>query len=667
MPVLNINGTHVNIDDGFLKLSPDDQNKTVDEIAKSIGTAQGVPSGPSGDHHPDIDEVMKNNDEWARTKAGFASAYQEPLGMSAETMQKNPMLQGFQPLAAGIDAIARLPTAAIRAGAGTVASMAAPFTGEGMANRLERDLAQLPQSIAPELPPVMKDVPTAVIRRSAEEAPAITKEATAVAPEPVQGPPSYPVQTPREGPNVNLLPPETPHAVERRALSAGGASGPLNDMSPETIAHMRSVMEEQGFTPHTIDQRLSEMSSHQFLGELTPSLEADMGAVAAPPGPGKIEVVNSARQRAEEAPDRVRSMFNEAFGADHDLPQINRIIDVEKKAAADPAYQQFKETLITPTPQIDALMPRLEASGSLQAANKALAIEGQPSTWGFIVNGMRPGRNGIPEKRVPTAGAFQAAAEYLSSQVEKAITNKDMASARRFGQLRDDLLTTLDRHPQVGNIWRAARETYAGPAKIQDALALGRRVLTQHIEPGELPFLTSAYSDKQMQALRTGIRSHLELMVGKKDALTAETINAILSPNNIQKMRWALGDRATTRLIQGMQAEREMHGAPNRLFGNSPTALRLEAQKRWTVQPGMLDKMKTSDALGAIGSPVKTAVKVAETLGLNRRKAAQEAAMATRREEAARIFTLQGPERDAVARYLVNGEGLPFSLAGPRR
>jgi hypothetical protein len=37
MATLNIEGRNVQIDDGFLKLSPEDQNKTVDEIASSLG------------------------------------------------------------------------------------------------------------------------------------------------------------------------------------------------------------------------------------------------------------------------------------------------------------------------------------------------------------------------------------------------------------------------------------------------------------------------------------------------------------------------------------------------------------------------------------------------------------------------------------------------------
>lgn len=45
MATLNIEGRKVSIDDGFLKLSPDEQNATVEEIAKSLGAGQ--PKAPS--------------------------------------------------------------------------------------------------------------------------------------------------------------------------------------------------------------------------------------------------------------------------------------------------------------------------------------------------------------------------------------------------------------------------------------------------------------------------------------------------------------------------------------------------------------------------------------------------------------------------------------------
>ncbi len=47
MPVLNIEGRRVTVDDSFLALSPEQQNATVDEIAASIGIRADTVAAPS--------------------------------------------------------------------------------------------------------------------------------------------------------------------------------------------------------------------------------------------------------------------------------------------------------------------------------------------------------------------------------------------------------------------------------------------------------------------------------------------------------------------------------------------------------------------------------------------------------------------------------------------
>lgn len=52
MPTLNIEGRSVNVDDSFLKLAPEQQNATVDEIAKSFSQGGGVQTVPGQNGQP---------------------------------------------------------------------------------------------------------------------------------------------------------------------------------------------------------------------------------------------------------------------------------------------------------------------------------------------------------------------------------------------------------------------------------------------------------------------------------------------------------------------------------------------------------------------------------------------------------------------------------------
>jgi hypothetical protein len=46
MPTLNINGRRVQVDESFLSLSPEQQEATVNEIARSLGVVGESPAAP---------------------------------------------------------------------------------------------------------------------------------------------------------------------------------------------------------------------------------------------------------------------------------------------------------------------------------------------------------------------------------------------------------------------------------------------------------------------------------------------------------------------------------------------------------------------------------------------------------------------------------------------
>ena len=53
MTTLVINGKKVKVSDDFLNLSPEEQNSTVDEIAKSLGSTPNAPAAVTATPKPD--------------------------------------------------------------------------------------------------------------------------------------------------------------------------------------------------------------------------------------------------------------------------------------------------------------------------------------------------------------------------------------------------------------------------------------------------------------------------------------------------------------------------------------------------------------------------------------------------------------------------------------
>lgn len=636
-------------------------------------------------------------------RMGEGAAYgfgDRPLGINPEDRAKYPIARAVQPLAAPADFLLR----ALGAGAFGAAGAAAGVTEDlgaspSSADRLQRDLgimAQFPGEPGVSPGAVPPRVGPARVESLAPGVPFRPEAPRPVAPS---------LATERADTGVRLLPPEIPHAYTaprasredaalgadaaamrdsltgdlsaRRSAGAAGTpgTGPLAEISPAAQEKLKAVFEEEGFTPATLEQRLEEMSSHEYLGEISPNTALHMSALNGTGGAARNEITNSVRQRSREAGERMESAFDRAFGAYENRHQLQRSMEISRDQQVQPFWQRFREMTVEPSPAINALMPRLEAAGALQAANRALAVEGLPSRMGFQKLGTGTYIRDTPQfvsalpavrEEVPTAAAFQAAKEHLDDLIERSMGLEGGANdARRYTALKNDLINALDRHPdpEVAGVWRRARDEYATPTSIIKAMKTGERALTGNISAEELPFLTASYSPAELRAFNVGIRGRIEDLVGRPGRTENAVINTILARSNQSKIRWAIGDEKANELIAAIEHEQRLHNAPNSLIYNSMTQPRQEAAKFWTPQPGMFATMTPSDlprgVLHGIGMGVNAGARAVQA-----RMAAKAAAEATKvREEVSRVLTLQGPERDAVARALV-GEPEPHAAGG---
>jgi hypothetical protein len=477
--------------------------------------------------------------------------------------------------------------------------------------------------------------------------------------------PDAPVAELRPESGARLLPPDVPHTLPdntpttvpkqpglpgRAGVGAEGAQGPLAEVSQGTLEHLRNVLlNEDSFTPYALDQRLDEMSPHQFLGELSPNLEARMGGVAAFPGASRTEIVNAVTQRGAEAKERIGALLDDAFGEPQDLSQMRRQLTVEQQRLAGPLYRAFKELNIPPTQEMLDLVPRLRAAGAFGAARRLAGIRGVPFEDTFSMD------EGLVN--APTAQSWDLVKQALDAKIEGSFNTfgEPTKWTAAYTQLKNELTSAIDNHPDeaIAGMWKLARDTFAGPAQIKAAQQMGKRILTERIDANELPFMTASYSQAQMRGLTDGIRAQFENMMGRAGPQERRTINQILSPNNQQKIRWVIGDDAAERLFAGVEHESAMWDAPTRIIRGSPTAAREAAKVDYGPQAGVMSPENIANFLSGAAHPVQTAGKAAFKVAGQRFNNAREAAAAKFREETARLMTLQGPERDAVLRWLV--------------
>ena len=610
---------------------------------------------------------------------------EQPYGFSPETLKQYPSLGVLQPFVGMGDVLLRDIRAAMAGGAGAVAAVAEKYgLSLEQADELQRDIFQGMQVVGAEMPKPTPGMMKAPIVKAAE-APAIETinfmtGKPPVPPKPAITLPTVPIEEGIPVPEVRgkgarLLPPETPHepiALPSRAgVGAEAAAGPLEGISPEAISQVARQLKADNWTPWTIDERLEKMSPHQFLAEVSPNLENKASQVAAYGGEGRNTIKTNVDQRHTEIKPRLKVLYDEAFGPVENLAQERKILTVEQKAAADEFYKKFRDIEIHPTEELKDMMPRLEAAGAFGEAKKIAAVEGKPWEENFFTTGER--------KNYPTAESWDYVKRALDSKIEGSFNQFGEPTnwTRIYTQLKNELVNAIDNHPnpEVAGVWKQARDAYAGPAKIKSAYEVGKKVLSDALDANELPFMTAAYSPKELEAIASGIRYQIENQLGRAGAQEGRSIRQILSENNQSKIRWLIGDEKAEKLFNAVDLENQIHGAQKRLIGGSPTAERmLGAEEEFGARPPRSAEIAGQIAetgVGLIKEPKKTVTKAVSKFATEKMARAAEEKAAQLRADIARIYMLQGPERDAALRWILehgeNWTGAPeIRLPGMR-
>ncbi|MFT8419210.1 MAG: hypothetical protein ABF636_10350 [Acetobacter sp.] len=614
MPTLTINGRDVDVGDEFLKLSPEQQNATVDEIAHSMGVSQNAqpetaPSVAEGTGRafvtgvPVVGGLLNRAD--AATNATLAPVlnglfspdqqlqgdwsqrYQQALaaqnGVDQQFAQRHPVLNTGAQIAGGIASTVPLASIAIPS---RLAQASGLLAGAGRIGLAGTEGAALGGTDA--------------YARGDNVA---------------------------QGSGIGALGGAGGQALGE-ALSGGaaltralmrGADGRATDRAASIV---RQLGQSDALSPDAAAAELARLGPAATLADLGPNMQQAARAVASAPGSAQKQLVEALTSRQSQAGQRIEGAMDAAMGPRTNILDSADAIAASRAKLATPWYEKAYQAEVPMNDDLRELLARPAMQSAMGKASRLASDAGESFD---------------PEK--PTVMAL----DYTKRALDDAIS-----SAQRAGNNNEARILIGNKNALLGHMdsavpeYATARGIYSDYSKVAQALTDGQKVFSNATTPDMLQRALSGMGESEKIAFIDGARQQVAQTMGtaRNDANSAK---ALLDKGyNREKMALILGDDAANGLNNAVDAERTFGATMQAARGGSMTDRNLLAQQ---IIPG---DQKTPVLRSLLNLRLGDA-----TLGVGERLAS--GAINARNERT----------RDAIARALLSRDASAFAPAAP--
>lgn len=359
-------------------------------------------------------------------------------------------------------------------------------------------------------------------------------------------------------------------------------TGPLGDMNSNAVSKLVNAAE--GETPQSMLDAGKRAGPHGFVSDYNTGLTDLAGGIADSANPQAKGVVRDAyKARADAQRDRVDKVLTDAMGPRTNIEDFKKFTTETRAAAADPLYEQWRTMPVTPTKELKALMPRLEAAGAFDNAEELAKITGKSFDKKFFTPGA--------QKNFPTAESWDLAKQGLDRKIDSAYSAGDKGLARALIGLKHDMISEIEKTP-AGKVWNQARMEFADRSAILDQVEAGRDTFIggrSGLSRDELAEELRTLKGPELAARIQGARNAVDQAMG--ETLNGDTTmrNKLLAPNNQEKLRLLLGDdKKADALIQSLKQEHYLGTQDTNVRGGTqttPKRERLDALKAEPVEP----------------------------------------------------------------------------------
>jgi len=400
-----------------------------------------------------------------------------------------------------------------------------------------------------------------------------------------------------------------------------------------------------------------------MLADVGGNTRRQAAALGSQPGKAQTTVVDALRARADGAPARITRDVDAAFGPARSLPDTLEGIRQTYAQRSGHLYDQFRQTPIPFTREVEATFDALRSTNAGQRAIRDAhqnwlidqAARRSTSPQQFFANIADDGT--VSVQRVPNAAEWDYLKRALDGHANAAQRSGERNAESQFSALSRRVRDTVDEAISPGDaansVYARARATSAEGFGLRDAIEEGRTAFSRGVTPDQMRADMVSRTAPERMAYAIGARDNVRQMMGNSatrwGANPDTAARSLLSSQNAQEKLNLIAPQGAPSLARRIDTETAFDRTAQAVQGNSETAARAAAQAEF---PGALNgpfnqsNVSQSSLFGTAMRGLTALANKASGGAINERNARISL-------DAARLLTAQGRDRDVLVDALL--------------
>lgn len=410
-------------------------------------------------------------------------------------------------------------------------------------------------------------------------------------------------------------------------------SNPLPQYDRGAVSRITRAVEDDALLPR-YQMEAQRLGPAGMLADMGDNLRGQAGAIANSPGAGQRRISEALRGRRDGAVGRIERELDATLGPPANVPRTVEHLRREASNRAAPHYDQFYNTPIRPTPELEAVLRRVPQS-AWQEAQRLAEMEGVD-----LANVINTGRG---------LDLIKRAVDDMARGAERG-SNLERLSSNIARDLRNETDRILSPNNPAQSPWAIARREAGEGLQFREAAEEGQGAFRRSLTPDQMDVDLARMNPLQQEAYRVGARDAARTAMGNAgtawgpngDSAARRLLQTEFGAEKVRRI--APNPADADRLAQRLDTETRFAGTEQAVLANSATQRRAAAQKEFPsrVAPGETAAQVGQKSVSGI------VMEGAYRLGNLLTAGAMDERRARIADHAARMLVAQGMSRDAI-------------------